>query len=200
MPKANKVREWLTPSHVAAIRISNSSQYNSERRAITTRKLPSRTTSSAMPRSPDMRVGCHSCSDVHVELLLEERVERIGDLVEAIGIEEERGAGERQRDGQHVARSRVPARGDERAGLEVEERTEEISAGNNDAEEEGSVAVDPEREKDGQSQKPARIASAAEVDEDELDDEEEIADHLGADGKADGGKKPDGFRLRQRRL
>ena len=54
---------------------------------------------------------------------MEERVERIGDLVDAVGIEEERGAGKRQSYGQHVARSRVPARGDEGAGLEVEERS-----------------------------------------------------------------------------
>ena len=71
-------------------------------------------------------------------------------------------------------------------------RGEEQDARQKQAEREGAVAVDPEGEERRQSEKPARAAGAAEMEQGELSDEQKVADHLRANREANGREEPDG--------
>lgn len=89
-------------------------------------------------------------------------------------------------------RLRPPWSGEETSGLERDERGSVYQAGDGQAQKERTVAVYPEGKQWRKAEEPARIANAAEVQDKQLSNKQEIANQLWADGQPGGGKEPDG--------
>src|ERR1019366_3325961 len=92
----------------------------------------------------------------------------------------------------HPAAVRIPALRYQGTHLKAEKGTEKEDSCQGNPKHERPVAVNPDCKQDRQPEEPAGIASASEVNQHKFRDQQEVGDHLRPNGKADGGKEPNG--------
>ena len=122
--------------------------------------------------------------------LMQQRVERIEDLLQADGVQEQGGESERSIATMNRSSRVRGQRSETREPIwKLKKELKRESAGDDDPKEERAVAVDPEGKERRQAPEPARIARSAQVNDQQLEDQEKIADHLRANREADGGRR-----------
>src|SRR6266702_8430097 len=104
--------------------------------------------------------------------LMQQRVQRIEDLMDADRIQQQRNGRQAQRQHQHVAWARIPSNRRNRAGFKVEPCAEQQRSCDGQPEKKRSVAVHPDCEERREPEEPPRIPCPPEMQQQQLDDQQ----------------------------
>src|SRR6185437_2472231 len=133
-------------------------------------------------------------------MLVQEGIDWVEHLPPSNRIEKRRRQRKNRRQYQSSTRNGIQTIRNERPRLKFEKRAQHADSQHHKPEKKRTVAIDPEQEQDRQRPEPSRIAAAPKMQQHQLRDQQQIADHLLAHIQVHRREKPHHQRARERHL